>query len=65
MLVAEVVHGVEVAVGVLDARAGVQEVAGDEIVDSAGTDAEHNHRLCPEELGMRQSVIALNPHNAA
>jgi hypothetical protein len=30
----------------------------------AGCDAEHNHRLCREELGLRRSVIALNPRNA-
>ena len=30
----------------------------------AGYDAEHNHRLCRDELGLRQTVIALNPRNA-
>jgi hypothetical protein len=30
----------------------------------AGHDAEHNHRLCREGLGVRRAVIALNPRNA-
>jgi transposase len=30
----------------------------------AAYDAEHNHRLCREECGMRRSVIALNSRNA-
>jgi hypothetical protein len=29
----------------------------------AGYDAEHNHRLCREELGLRQALIQLNPRN--
>lgn len=29
----------------------------------AGYDAEHNHRLCREELGVEHSVIKLNPRN--
>lgn len=29
----------------------------------AGYDAEHNHRLCREELGIGQSIIKLNPRN--
>ena len=33
------------------------------LLGDAGYDAEHNHRLCREELGMRRSVIALNPRN--
>jgi hypothetical protein len=36
-------------------------VALDTALADAGYDAEHNHRLCREELGMRRSVIALNP----
>ena len=39
-------------------------VAFDTALADAGYDAEHNHRLCREELGMRQVVIALNPRNA-
>lgn len=38
-------------------------VAFDTVLADAGYDAEHNHRLCREELGMRQAVIALNPRN--
>ena len=38
-------------------------VAFDAALADAGYDAEHNHRLCREELGMRQAVIALNPRN--
>ena len=38
-------------------------VALDTALADAGYDAEHNHRLCREELGMRRSVIALNPRN--
>jgi transposase len=29
----------------------------------AGYDGEHNHRLCREELGVRHTVIKLNPRN--
>ena len=29
----------------------------------AGYDAEHNHRLCREDLGVRQTVIRLNRRN--
>jgi transposase len=39
-------------------------VALDAVLAGAGYDAEHNHRLCREELGVRQVVIALNPRNA-
>ena len=39
-------------------------VAFDTALADAGYDAEHNHRFCREELGMRQTVIALNPRNA-
>ena len=39
-------------------------VAFDTVLADAGYDAEHNHRLCREELGMRRAVIALNPRNA-
>jgi len=38
-------------------------VALDTALADAGYDAEHNHRLCREELGLRRSVIALNPRN--
>ena len=39
-------------------------VAFDTVLADAGYDAEHNHRLCREGLGVRQAVIALNPRNA-
>ena len=39
-------------------------VAFDTALADAGYDAEHNHRFCREELGMRQTVIALNRRNA-
>ena len=35
---------------------------GTVLVD-AGFDAEHNHRLCREALGVTRSVIALNRRN--
>jgi len=31
------------------------------LLADAGYDAEHNHVLCREQLGMRRTVIALNP----
>ena len=40
-------------------------VAFDTALADAGYDAEHNHRLCRDELGMRRSVIALNARNTA
>ncbi|HEX8375446.1 MAG TPA: transposase, partial [Geminicoccaceae bacterium] len=45
-------------------RQAADLVAFDTILADAGYDAEHNHRLCREELGMRRAVIALNPRNA-
>lgn len=33
------------------------------VLADAGFDAEHNHRLCREELGVTRSVIALNRRN--
>lgn len=39
-------------------------MAFDTALADAGYDAEHNHRLCRDELGLRQTVIALNPRNA-
>lgn len=35
----------------------------DTVLADAGYDAEHNHRLCRNELGICESVIALNPRN--
>jgi hypothetical protein len=39
-------------------------VAFDAALADAGYDAEHNHRLCREELGIPLTVIALNPRKA-
>ena len=33
------------------------------VLADAGYDAEHNHRLCRDELGISQSIIALNRRN--
>jgi transposase len=38
-------------------------VAIDTTLGDAGYDAEHNHRLCREELGVRRTVIRLNRRN--
>ena len=35
----------------------------DTALGDAGYDAEHNHRLCREDLGIRQTVIRLNRRN--
>jgi len=35
----------------------------DTVLGDAGYDAEHNHRLCREELGIGTTVIKLNPRN--
>lgn len=34
------------------------------VVADRGYDAEHNHALCRRELGIRSTVIPLNPRNA-
>jgi Transposase DDE domain len=39
-------------------------IAFDTALADAGYHAEHNHRLCRDELGLCQAVIALNPRNA-
>ena len=38
-------------------------LALDTVVADAAYDAEHNHRLCRDTLGIRQSLIPLNPRN--
>jgi hypothetical protein len=38
-------------------------MAFDTVLADTGFDAEHNHRLCREELGVTRSVIALNRRN--
>ena len=35
----------------------------DTVLADAAYDAEHNHRLCREELGIRASIVPLNPRN--
>jgi hypothetical protein len=35
----------------------------DTALGDSGYDAEHNHRLCREDLGVRQTVIRLNRRN--
>jgi transposase len=35
----------------------------DTALADAGYDAEHNHRLCREDLGVRQTVIRVNRRN--
>ena len=35
----------------------------DTVLGDAGYDAEHNHRLCRETLGVRLTVVNLNPRN--
>lgn len=44
-------------------RQAVRLLAVDTVVADAAYDAEHNHRLCREELGLRASVIPLNPRS--
>jgi transposase len=44
-------------------RQAVQVLPLDTVVADAGYDAEHNHRLCRETLGIRQTVINLDPRN--
>lgn len=45
-------------------RQAAANVALDRLLADAGYDGEHNHRLCREELGIRSTVINLNPRNA-
>jgi len=44
-------------------RQAVRVLRLDTVLGDAGYDAEHNHRLCREALGVRQTVINLNPRN--
>lgn len=44
-------------------RQAVALLALDTVVADAAYDAEHNHRLCREELGLRQSIFPLNARN--
>jgi len=44
-------------------RQAADLLAIDTTLADAGYDAEHNHRLCREELGIRDTVIPLKPRN--
>jgi transposase len=41
-------------------REAASLIAFDRLLGDAGYDAEHNHRLCREELKIRSTVIRLN-----
>jgi len=45
-------------------RQAVANVPFDRLLADAAYDAEHNHRLCREELGIRSTVIPLNDRAA-
>lgn len=45
-------------------RQAVALLALDTVVADAAYDAEHHHRLCREELGLRQSIVPLNARNS-
>jgi hypothetical protein len=42
-------------------RQSAQHVQWDRIIADTAYDAEHNHRLCRQQLGIRSTVIPLNP----
>ena len=44
-------------------RPAAKLLAIDTVLGDAGYDAEHNHRLCREDLDVRQTVIRLNRRN--
>jgi hypothetical protein len=44
-------------------RQATAHIRIDTALGDAGYDAEHNHRLCREDLGVRQTVIRLNHRN--
>ena len=44
-------------------RQAAKLLAIDTVLGDAGYDAEHNHRLCREDLDVRQTVIRLNRRN--
>lgn len=44
-------------------RQAAGPVAIDPVLADAGYDAEHNHRLCREGIGVRRTVIRLNRRN--
>ena len=45
-------------------RQGSRNVSFDRLLADAGYDAEHNHALCRQELGIRSTVIAINERGA-
>jgi hypothetical protein len=44
-------------------RQAARLVGIDTALADAAYDAEHNHRLCREQCGVRRSIVALNPRN--
>ena len=66
-LIAGAVPGVGPSQASPDFAPALRQAAGLVALDSAladaGYDAEHDHRLCREELGMRRAVSAFNPRN--
>ena len=67
-LIVGAVPGVGPSQDLADLAPAVRRAAGlvpfDTMLADAGHDAEHDHRLCREELGLRRAVIALNPRDA-
>ena len=45
-------------------KQAARNVSFDRLLADAAYDAEHNHRLCREELGIRSTVIPLNERGA-
>jgi transposase len=41
-----------------------EQIAFDRLLADAAYDGEHNHRLCREQLGIRSTVIPLNPRRS-
>jgi hypothetical protein len=44
-------------------RQATENAHWDRLIGDTAYDAEHNHRLCREELGIRSTVIPINPRN--
>ncbi|MFC7736522.1 transposase [Roseomonas sp. GCM10028921] len=66
-LILEAVPGVEPSQDSPDFTPAMPQAAGlgqiDTVLGDVGYDAEHNHRLCREDLSVRQTVIRLNRRN--
>ena len=45
-------------------RQAAENIAFDRLMAHAAYDGEDNHRLCREELGIRSTVIPLNPDSS-